>query len=166
VDVCRKSVKIVKHQRNVQIVVVKNVAVGGVSILIDYYTLRIAINAWKIRNELASKIGKGKYVLAEYEKIKRITMPLGDKHLLYVTTEVDADHSNVIAVLRKCIPRNELTPSRFKVHTSFSTITTTLTINIQRRYLLSKSLVDDTLFLHQNVSVEMCSEAFRVSKKQ
>src|SRR5215470_18274906 len=59
-------------------------------------SLVLAINAWKIRNELANKIGKGKYVLAEYEKIKRITMPLGDKHLLYVTTEVDAGHSNII----------------------------------------------------------------------
>ncbi|MGH9953785.1 MAG: hypothetical protein ACRD5J_19385, partial [Nitrososphaeraceae archaeon] len=38
-------------------------------------SLELAINAWKIRNELAPKIGKGKYVLAEYEKIKRITMP-------------------------------------------------------------------------------------------
>ena len=64
-------------------------------------SLVLAINAWKIRNELASKIGKGKYVLAEYEKIKRITMPLGDKHLLYVTTEVDADHSNVINGIMK-----------------------------------------------------------------
>ncbi len=64
-------------------------------------SLVLAINAWKIRNELASKIGKGKYVLAEYEKIKRITMPLGDKHLLYVTTEVDADHSNVINGITK-----------------------------------------------------------------
>ncbi len=65
-------------------------------------SLVLAINAWK-RNELASKIGKGqiKYVLAEYEKIKRITMPLGDKHLLYVTTEVDADHSNVINGITK-----------------------------------------------------------------
>jgi hypothetical protein len=59
-------------------------------------SLVLAINAWKIRNDLANKIGKGKYVLAEYEKIKRITMPLGDKHLLYVTTEVDANHSHVI----------------------------------------------------------------------
>jgi hypothetical protein len=59
-------------------------------------SLVLAINAWKIRNELANKIGKGKYVLAEYEKIKRITMPLGDKHLLYVTIEVDANHSNLI----------------------------------------------------------------------
>lgn len=41
-------------------------------------SLEMAINAWKTRNELAAKIGKGKYVLAEYEKIKRITLPLGD----------------------------------------------------------------------------------------
>jgi hypothetical protein len=44
----------------------------------------------------ATKIGKGKYVLAEYEKIERITMPLGDEHLLYITTEPEADHSRII----------------------------------------------------------------------
>lgn len=60
-------------------------------------SLEMAINAWKERGKLAPKIGKGKYVLAEYEKIKRITMPLGDKHLLYITTEVDADHNKVIS---------------------------------------------------------------------
>ena len=59
-------------------------------------SLELAVNAWKTRSQLAPKIGKGKYVLAEYEKIKRITMPLGDEHLLYVTTEVDADHSVII----------------------------------------------------------------------
>lgn len=56
-------------------------------------SLELAVNAWKTRSELTPKIGKGKYVLAEYEKIKRITMPLGENHLLYVTTETDADHS-------------------------------------------------------------------------
>src|SRR5919108_2109303 len=64
-------------------------------------SLKLAVNAWKIRSELESKIGKGKYVLAEYEKIKRITMPFGDNHLLYVTTEVEADHSNIIDKIRK-----------------------------------------------------------------
>jgi hypothetical protein len=59
-------------------------------------SLELAINSWKIRSKLAPKIGKGKYVLAEYEKIKRITMPLGDNHLLYITTEPEADHSNII----------------------------------------------------------------------
>jgi hypothetical protein len=64
-------------------------------------SLELATNAWKVRSELANRIGKGKYVLAEYEKIKRITMPLGDKHLLYVTTETEADHSNIIRSLTK-----------------------------------------------------------------
>jgi hypothetical protein len=64
-------------------------------------SLDLAVNAWKTRSELAPKIGKGKYVLAEYEKIKRITMPLGDNHLLYVTTERDADHSVIINTITK-----------------------------------------------------------------
>ena len=65
-------------------------------------SLELAINAWKLRTKLATKIGKGKYVLAEYEKLKRITMPVGDdnnndnNHLLYITTEIQADHSNII----------------------------------------------------------------------
>lgn len=60
-------------------------------------SLEMAVNAWKTRTELAGKIGKGKYVLAEYEKIKRITMPLDDDHLLYITTETDADHDRILS---------------------------------------------------------------------
>jgi len=59
-------------------------------------SLEMAVNAWKTRTQLAGKIGKGKYVLAEYEKIKRITMPLGNDHLLYITAEVEADHVKVL----------------------------------------------------------------------
>jgi hypothetical protein len=64
-------------------------------------SLELAVNSWKTRNTLAPKIGKGKYVLAEYEKIKRITMPLDDEqHLLYLTTEPEADHSRIIERVR------------------------------------------------------------------
>jgi hypothetical protein len=59
-------------------------------------SLEMALKGWKTRRELEPKIGKGKYVLAEYEKVKRITMPLGDNHLLYLTTDVSADHANII----------------------------------------------------------------------
>jgi hypothetical protein len=64
-------------------------------------SLELAVNAWKTRSTLQSKIGKGKYVLAEYEKIKRITMPLDDEHILYITTEVEADHSKIIESTRR-----------------------------------------------------------------
>ena len=55
-----------------------------------------ALGRWGLRNSLAPKIGKGKYAMAEYEKIKRITFPLDQEHLLLVTTEVDADHTKII----------------------------------------------------------------------
>jgi hypothetical protein len=45
---------------------------------------------------LSAKVGKGKYAMAEYEKLKRITFPLEGNHLLLVTTEVDADHNKII----------------------------------------------------------------------
>lgn len=64
-------------------------------------SLEMAVNAWKSRATLAPKIGKGRYVLAEYEKVKRITMPLGERHLVYVTTEVKADHARVIDGIRR-----------------------------------------------------------------
>jgi hypothetical protein len=71
-------------------------------------SLELAINAWMKRRQLAPKIGKGKYVLAEYEKIKRITMPLGDSHLLYITTEVEADHLNIISKVSALVIRKLL----------------------------------------------------------
>jgi hypothetical protein len=45
---------------------------------------------------LAPKVGKGKYAMAEYEKIKRITFPLENYHLLLITTEIEADHGKMI----------------------------------------------------------------------
>ena len=64
-------------------------------------SLELAMNSWKMRSQLAPKIGKGKYVLAEYEKIKRITMPFGNDLLLYITAEVEANHSNILDRIRK-----------------------------------------------------------------
>ncbi|MFZ0512061.1 MAG: hypothetical protein WAM14_10680 [Candidatus Nitrosopolaris sp.] len=73
-------------------------------------SLELAVNAWKTRSELAPKIGKGKYVLAEYEKIKRITMPLDDddNHLLYITTEPETNHSNIIRGIGEVVIRKTL----------------------------------------------------------
>jgi hypothetical protein len=55
-----------------------------------------ALARWALRNSLSSKVGKGKYAMTEYKKIKRITIPLEQGHLLLVTTEVDADHDKII----------------------------------------------------------------------
>ena len=66
-----------------------------------------ALARWGLRNSLSSKIGKGKYAMAEYEKIKRITIPLDDDHLLLITTEVEADHSKIISNTLKLLSAND-----------------------------------------------------------
>jgi hypothetical protein len=63
-----------------------------------------ALARWGLRNALATKTGNGIYAMAEYEKIKRVTVPLENDHLLLVTTEVEADHrwiiNNVLKLLQ------------------------------------------------------------------
>ncbi len=64
-------------------------------------SIAMAMTGWKVRSELSHKIGRGKYVIAEYERIKRITMPFGEDYLLYLTTEPQANHLNIINRIRK-----------------------------------------------------------------
>jgi hypothetical protein len=62
-----------------------------------------ALARWGLRYTLASKIGRGKYAMAEYENIKRITVPLDNDHLLLVTTEVDLDLEKIINDILKLV---------------------------------------------------------------
>src|SRR5215216_459350 len=64
-----------------------------------------ALARWALRNSLSPKVGKGKYAMAEYEKVKRITIPLEYHHLLLITTEVDANHDRIIDHVLKLIQR-------------------------------------------------------------
>ncbi|MEM2761177.1 MAG: hypothetical protein QXU32_09210 [Nitrososphaerales archaeon] len=59
-------------------------------------SLQQAVKIWRMRNKLAPKIGKGKYVLAEYGKIKRLTARLGSKHILYITMQPSANHTKIV----------------------------------------------------------------------
>jgi hypothetical protein len=63
-----------------------------------------ALARWGLRNAIAPKIGKGRYSMAEYEKIKRITAPLENYHLLLVTTEVEAEHGRIIDNILQLLP--------------------------------------------------------------
>jgi len=62
-------------------------------------SLKYSVNSWKIRNELAHKIGKGRYVLAAYEKLRRITMPLDENHLLLVSIDNKGGQMDIIEKL-------------------------------------------------------------------
>lgn len=50
-------------------------------------TLKRAISAWQERSDITDKVGRGLYVVAAYEKIKRITIPLGNNNLLFISVD-------------------------------------------------------------------------------
>ena len=53
-------------------------------------SLQRAATAWKGRKELSPKIGNGMYAVAAFEKITRITFPLFDENLIFVSMGSDA----------------------------------------------------------------------------
>jgi len=52
-------------------------------------SLKRAASAWQARKVLKSKIGDGKYAVVAFDKITRITFPLGENHLLFVSLGSD-----------------------------------------------------------------------------
>jgi len=76
---------------------------GMKSLLSDHMEkelLNLSIITWKARKDTAKMLGKTKYTLAEYDKIKRFSFYLGDDHLLLVSTEKD---SNTDALVEQVI---------------------------------------------------------------
>ena len=60
--------------------------------MMHYY----ASQRWQTRKNIEHKLGNTRYAMAEYDKLKRITFPIDEKHLLMLTTEVHANHTNII----------------------------------------------------------------------
>lgn len=52
-------------------------------------SLKRAAAAWKGRKELKPKIGDGLYAVAAFEKITRMTFPVGDNNLIFVSLGSD-----------------------------------------------------------------------------
>ena len=67
--------------------------------MMHYY----ASQRWETRKNIEHKLGNTKYAMAEYDKLKRITFPINKKYMLLLTTEIDADHANVIDKVLKLI---------------------------------------------------------------
>ncbi len=61
---------------------------------------------WETRNALSTFIGKGRYSMAEYEKIKRITIPLNQAELLLISTEINANHNLIISKVLNILTEN------------------------------------------------------------
>ena len=63
-------------------------------------SLKAAAADWRQRKKLLRSLGACKYVVAEYDKVKRIVIPAGRNHILYITTTASLDHNKVVRKVR------------------------------------------------------------------
>ena len=59
-------------------------------------SLSQAIYRWSTRKKTADKIGTPIFALAKYEKIYRITIPIGGAGLILITTELDVNVNEIV----------------------------------------------------------------------
>ena len=52
-------------------------------------TILRAIDAWKENSRVEGFVGNGQYTIASYEKIKRVTVPLDNNNMLFLTMNND-----------------------------------------------------------------------------
>ena len=56
-----------------------------------------AVQRWDTRKNIEHRIGKTKYSMGEYEKMKRVSFPINDRYLLMIHTEIQNDHQRIIS---------------------------------------------------------------------
>ena len=59
-------------------------------------SLSQAVYRWSTRKKTADKIGKPIYALAKYEKIYRVTIPIGGAGLILISIELNADVNTIV----------------------------------------------------------------------
>ena len=63
-------------------------------------SLKAAAYDWRQRKKLLRSLGACKYVVAEYDKVKRIVIPAGRNHILYIATTASLDHNKIVRKVR------------------------------------------------------------------
>ena len=76
--------------------------------LISYLTseeseisLAQAVYRWASRKKMASKIGQPIYSMAKYERIYRVTIPVGKAGLILVSTELNSNIEEIVERIRE-----------------------------------------------------------------
>jgi hypothetical protein len=71
--------------------------------------VNISILDWNAHKGVSKILGKTKYTLGEYEKVKRFSFYLGNEHLLLVSAEKDIDTNLVVDEVIKLYYKNQKT---------------------------------------------------------
>ena len=64
-------------------------------------SLSHTVYRWSTRKKTSEQIGKPIFALAKYEKIYRITIPVGGAGLVLISTELDVDVNSIVEKILK-----------------------------------------------------------------
>ncbi len=73
-------------------------------------SVKRACENWRERDKLSGKIGRGRFAIVDYEKLKRVTVPLAKNHLLYI--HVEGHKAEYIGDILKIVKYVEEHPSQ------------------------------------------------------
>ncbi len=69
--------------------------------------VNLSILNWQARKNMSKFLGKTIYTLAEHDNVKRFSFYLGEDHLLLLSTEKDADTSQVVGKVIDLYHKNQ-----------------------------------------------------------
>ena len=69
-----------------------------------------ALNAWKFRKNFSKFVGKSKYVLAVYDKVRRVTVPIDDEHLMLVAFDNRGGQKDIVDRILAILERDYTKP--------------------------------------------------------
>lgn len=55
-----------------------------------------AIDSWKFRKKLSKYVGKNQFVLAVYDNVRRVTLPIDDSHLMLVAFDNKGGQADIV----------------------------------------------------------------------
>jgi hypothetical protein len=55
-----------------------------------------ASKAWESRKNLSHRVGKEKFSVVEFEKVKQISVPIDGQNILLVSVEPKVDHDQIV----------------------------------------------------------------------
>lgn len=62
-------------------------------------------NFWRDNSDFIRKFGKGRFFVANYEKINRLAIPFHRDYLIYITMENSVEHDKIITRLLNVIDK-------------------------------------------------------------
>ena len=69
-------------------------------------SLYYAAKRWETRRNMSHRVGNTKYSITEYDKVRQISIPLGDTELLLISTDTKTDFKEILDSVNKTLGKN------------------------------------------------------------